>query len=809
MHARQGRNTTTSGEDPKIIASTSADFAPVTLSDNCFILGAENLHTSSTSGSMSDKFSSSTFSFTGGESRYSTYNRDNDNGCSPQRSASSGSHHSTSSCPDLSTSGKGMEDECAVMDTGLISEQSQCLPQYDSSASLLTPAALKRKRKPLLLINIPLEDDSSSGQCSDITDKCRLDLHASERNSLAEVSEGGSFYAAVCKKGNRQLEDACDVRPEVDNNPNHALFAVFDGHGGQQAAKYAKEHLGASILNRMEDRDSDAEQQEAIAAAFKETDADFCRQEVDSGASAVTIVLKDGKLYAANAGDCRAVLSRGGQAEQLTYDHRPSDAKEKARIEQEDEGIITGRRGFERVQNRLGISRGIGDYKLKKLIISEPHVQIMDVTPDCEFVVLASDGLWDAMSNDAVVAKVRTILGFASGSAASSGVLSAVGFPKQDSSSDLCDEGRVEGEAASALTEGERGAGDTGSFKAACTGPIPSFSPSKAAQVALDRPLLAPVLASDLIPGRGVEPMDGSLGLDVGAIDKIEDLPTTSFKVPMVLPRSHSVDAFGAHPSEAGLFGKGVDGSVSSDSPQTSRVAAALSRSNSRGKNLAACRQASRGGGHPSFLERRRTWTGQEISMGGQLSLGGSEVEDDNEMGVPPPTPRWGGRGFVLPLSASSLAGSEVEDKDDRGIPPPAPRRGGRGFVLPLSASPLATDRPASLLAASGPLAACKELSEIGYNDRKDDTTVIIVLLQKKFQKRETGSGELGSQSSRIPLVRAESGCSRLGGLSLGGGEEEVAPTPRRRRVGGGGSWDMEEEGGPSAPASCEWESGR
>eukprot|EP00271_Cylindrocystis_brebissonii_P013619 TRINITY_DN3361_c0_g2_i1.p1 TRINITY_DN3361_c0_g2~~TRINITY_DN3361_c0_g2_i1.p1 ORF type:complete len:710 (+),score=97.71 TRINITY_DN3361_c0_g2_i1:265-2394(+) len=709
---------------------------------------------------MSDKFPSSIFSFTGGEPRYSPYipNRDNDNGCSPQSSASSGSLHSTSSCPDLSTSGKGMEDECGVMDMGLISEQSQC-PQYDSAAALLTPAALKRKRKPLLLINIPVEEDNSSGQCSDVTDKCPLDLDSSERNSLAEVSEGGSFYAAVCKKGNRQLEDACDVRPEVDNNPNHALFAVFDGHGGQQAAKYAKEHLGASILNRMEDRDSDAEQQEAIAAAFKETDADFCRQEVDSGASAVTIVLKDGKLYAANAGDCRAVLSRGGQAEQLTYDHRASDAKERDRIEQEDEGIVSGRRGYERVQNRLAVSRGIGDYKLKKLIISEPHVQIMDVTPDCEFVVLASDGLWDAMSNDAVVAKVRTILGFSSGSASFSGVLTAVGFPKQDSSSDLSDETRVEGGAASALSEAMRGAGDKGSFKGACTWPIRSFSaPSKAAQLALDRPLLAPAHASDIILGPGAELMDGGLGLDVGGIDAMEDLPTPSFKVPMVLPRSLSVDAFGGHPSEPGPFCMGLDGGVPSASPPTPRVQGALSRSNSRGRSLAACRRASRGVGHRSFSERSRTWTGQEISMGGQTSLGVSEVEDDDEMGVPPPTPR----------------------------------RAGRGFVLPLSTSPLAADRPASPIAASGPLAVCKELSEIGYNDRKDDTTVIIVLLQKQFQKREAGSGELGSQSWKIPIDRAESGCSRLGGLSLGGGGEEVAPTPRRRRVGGGGSWDME-----------------
>lgn len=63
-------------------------------------------------------------------------------------------------------------------------------------------------------------------------------------------------------------------------------------------------------------------------------------QGVSSGACAATVLLKDGELHAANAGDCRVVLSRNGVADVLTIDHRVNREDERLRIENSVSQII-------------------------------------------------------------------------------------------------------------------------------------------------------------------------------------------------------------------------------------------------------------------------------------------------------------------------------------------------------------------------------------------------------------------------------------------------------------------------------------
>ena len=43
-------------------------------------------------------------------------------------------------------------------------------------------------------------------------------------------------------------------------------------------------------------------------------------------------MINDNVLYVANAGDSRAVLGRAGKAVDLTYDHKPDNPEELARI---------------------------------------------------------------------------------------------------------------------------------------------------------------------------------------------------------------------------------------------------------------------------------------------------------------------------------------------------------------------------------------------------------------------------------------------------------------------------------------------
>lgn len=63
-----------------------------------------------------------------------------------------------------------------------------------------------------------------------------------------------------------------------------------------------------------------------------------------------------------------------------------------------------------RVLGMLAMSRAIGDSYLKPYVISEPEVTVTDRTDDDECLILASDGLWDVVSNDTACGVVRMCL---------------------------------------------------------------------------------------------------------------------------------------------------------------------------------------------------------------------------------------------------------------------------------------------------------------------------------------------------------------------------------------------------------------
>lgn len=73
--------------------------------------------------------------------------------------------------------------------------------------------------------------------------------------------------------------------------------------------------------------------EEAVKQGYLSTDSDFLKEDLRGGSCCVTALIRNGNLVVSNAGDCRAVISRGGVAEALTSDHRPSREDEKDRIE--------------------------------------------------------------------------------------------------------------------------------------------------------------------------------------------------------------------------------------------------------------------------------------------------------------------------------------------------------------------------------------------------------------------------------------------------------------------------------------------
>jgi serine/threonine protein phosphatase PrpC len=119
-------------------------------------------------------------------------------------------------------------------------------------------------------------------------------------------------------------------------------------------------------------------------------------------------------IIAANVGDSRAVLCRNGTAWDLTRDHKPNDPYEKSRIEELGGAVVWCgdsdkmgepilERGIYRVNGNLALSRAIGDRSERPSVTADPEIISAPIQDDDDFIILATDGLWDVMdSNDAV-----------------------------------------------------------------------------------------------------------------------------------------------------------------------------------------------------------------------------------------------------------------------------------------------------------------------------------------------------------------------------------------------------------------------
>ena len=155
----------------------------------------------------------------------------------------------------------------------------------------------------------------------------------------------------------------------------------------------------------------------AALAAFKAVDTEICDGLRASGggtagSTAVVAVYDERhrRLTVANVGDSRAVLSRRGRAVELSRDHRLSRTDERERL------VAAGARILgERVNGTLAISRSFGDSAHKPVgsgvtaqtVMAVPEVMSERISPHDEFVVLATDGVWDRMGSQEAVNFVR------------------------------------------------------------------------------------------------------------------------------------------------------------------------------------------------------------------------------------------------------------------------------------------------------------------------------------------------------------------------------------------------------------------
>ncbi|XP_076956651.1 putative protein phosphatase 2C 25 [Bidens hawaiensis] len=264
------------------------------------------------------------------------------------------------------------------------------------SSVSVSPTQLKRKRPTRL--NIPVASLTFSA------DRSTTESTVEDRWKEVEVEE--DEYSVYCKRGKREyMEDRFNAIVEFNGTSKQAFFGVFDGHGGSKAAEFVTENLKKNIQNEVESR-GEKEIVEAVKQGYLNTDSEFLKQEKRGGACCVTAIITSGSLVVSNAGDCRAVVSISGAAEALTSDHRPSRPDEKQRIESLG-GYVDSNRGISRVLGTLAVSRGIGDRSLKQWISAEPETKMFKIIPEFEFLIMASDGLWEKVSNQEAVDLAR------------------------------------------------------------------------------------------------------------------------------------------------------------------------------------------------------------------------------------------------------------------------------------------------------------------------------------------------------------------------------------------------------------------
>ncbi|KAF5836338.1 phosphatase 2C-like domain-containing protein [Dunaliella salina] len=143
--------------------------------------------------------------------------------------------------------------------------------------------------------------------------------------------------------------------------------------------------------------------EEALKEAFLRTDTEFAADGSASmvGSTAVVALVGSRKAWVANCGDSRAVLCRGSRAIQLTDDHKPEREDEAERVEKAGGQVLYW--NGHRVMGVLAMSRAIGDHGLRPYVIPEPEVTVFTRAEDDDFLLLASDGLWDVMSNQEAI----------------------------------------------------------------------------------------------------------------------------------------------------------------------------------------------------------------------------------------------------------------------------------------------------------------------------------------------------------------------------------------------------------------------
>ncbi|XP_047173949.1 probable protein phosphatase 2C 42 isoform X2 [Vigna umbellata] len=261
----------------------------------------------------------------------------------------------------------------------------------------------------------------------------------------------GDFSMAVVQ-ANQVLED----QSQIESGPFGTFVGVYDGHGGPDCSRYVCDNLFRNLQVVLFSLHKSHEQLKAILAeshsvvtseviqqAFQRTEEGFTAlvselwssrpQIATTGTCCLVGVICRQTLFVASLGDSRAVLGRrvgntGGMAAiQLSTEHNANIEairQELKELHPDDPQIVVLRHGVWRVKGIIQVSRSIGDVYMKHaqfnrepinakfrlpepmnmpFLSANPTVISHPIQPNDSFLIFASDGLWEHLSNDQAV----------------------------------------------------------------------------------------------------------------------------------------------------------------------------------------------------------------------------------------------------------------------------------------------------------------------------------------------------------------------------------------------------------------------
>eukprot|EP00051_Salpingoeca_urceolata_P016613 m.221939 g.221939 ORF g.221939 m.221939 type:complete len:378 (+) comp18729_c2_seq2:943-2076(+) len=225
--------------------------------------------------------------------------------------------------------------------------------------------------------------------------------------SAKPATEAAAQPACLTTSGRKQFnEDRSQMFTDGDTD----TFAVFDGHSGPHAAEFASSHLRDAVAQCRATQKDSANLEALAEGVIHSIDVGFRAEALPTpdrcrtGTTANLVLRRGRELVVANTGDSRAVLyGAEGLPRPLSEDHRPSLDSEADRIH-----AAGGKITRNRVNGTLAMTRALGAYFLRSSgVISNPDVMSHAVSDEDCFVLLATDGLFDFVSNAEACETVR------------------------------------------------------------------------------------------------------------------------------------------------------------------------------------------------------------------------------------------------------------------------------------------------------------------------------------------------------------------------------------------------------------------